>query len=89
MIAPTRLAAIRRALALSQEGMARLLGVSFASVNRWEQPGATSPRGPVLEIYRAMDAALRAGRTPRQILGNDPRDPGQVLHSIFAAAYGG
>jgi putative transcriptional regulator len=27
---------VRRQLALSQEGLARKLGVSFATVNRWE-----------------------------------------------------
>ena len=52
MLEPRRLTTIRRKLSLSQEGMARLLGVSFASVNRWE--GAKMlPKGCALEVYRA------------------------------------
>ena len=36
MLDNTQLSAIRKRLALSQEQMARLIGVSFATVNRWE-----------------------------------------------------
>lgn len=87
MFPPTRLVQIRNALELSQEGMARLLGVSFASVNRWEN-GHTGPSGAVFEIYRALDAALKAGKTSKQILGTEG-DPGRLLHRIFWLAYGG
>jgi transcriptional regulator with XRE-family HTH domain len=88
MLPAKRLAEIRRGLGLAQEGMARLLGVSFASVNRWEN-GHSSPVGTLLEVYRALDVALRAGMTPGQILGSEPADPGRLLHRIFHAAYGG
>ena len=87
MLSPKRLADIRGGLYLSQEGMARLLGVSFASVNRWER-GHSGPTGTVMEVYRALDIALKSGKTARQILGNDT-DPGQILHRIFRNAYGG
>ncbi len=53
MLAPARLIAIREKLGLPQEHMARLLGVSFASVNRWEQ-GHTAPTGPTLDLYLAL-----------------------------------
>ncbi len=33
---PSLLKEVRRQLGLSQEGLARELGVSFATVNRWE-----------------------------------------------------
>ncbi|MFZ0242850.1 MAG: helix-turn-helix transcriptional regulator [Desulfobacterales bacterium] len=33
---PTLFKEVRRQLSLSQEGLARELGVSFATVNRWE-----------------------------------------------------
>ena len=88
MLPPKRLAQIRSALGLSQEGMARLLGVAFASVNRWEN-GHSSPTGTVFEVYRALDLALKAGKTARQILGNEPTDQGRLLHRIFQIAYGG
>lgn len=56
MIDSARLVEIRSALGLSQEAMAHLLGISFATVNRWENRHS-SPTGAVLEIYRALDAA--------------------------------
>jgi transcriptional regulator with XRE-family HTH domain len=87
MLDPRRLAEVRLSLRLSQEGMARLLGVSFASVNRWEN-GHSLPTGPVMEVYRALDVALRAGKTSRDILGEGGGDPGKLLYRIFRAAYG-
>lgn len=39
---PKRIKSIRRQLALSQEELAQRLGVSFTSVNRWEN-GQTKP----------------------------------------------
>ena len=88
MFAPSRLVEIRTALGFSQEAMAHLLGVSFATVNRWENRHS-SPTGAVLEVYRALDTALRAGRSAKDIVGNTPRDPGHQLHRIFQLAYGG
>ena len=37
-----RVKAVRKALNLSQEDLAHILGISFASVNRWEN-GKTNP----------------------------------------------
>jgi len=68
--------------------MARLLGASFASVNRWE--GAHSfPMGATLDIYRALDAALRAGHRPDKILASATEDRGQFLLELFSLAYAG
>lgn len=50
-------------LRLTQERLAQLLDVSFASVNRWESGSTTGPRGPVLAMLRALDAASRADPT--------------------------
>lgn len=88
MLESSRLVEIRTALGLSQEAMAHLLGVSFATVNRWENRHS-APTGAVLEVYRALDASLRAGRTAKEIVGKSPRDPGRQLHRIFQLAYGG
>ena len=87
MLTPARLIEIRRLLGLAQEGMARLLSVSFATVNRWEN-GHSSPTGTMLEVYRALDTALCAGKSARQILGTTPADPGRLLYRIFKVAYG-
>ena len=61
------LGAIRKKLRLSQEQMARLLGVSFVTVNRWEG-GHSSPTGSTLDLYLALNAAMRAGYAPGIIL---------------------
>ncbi len=39
---PTQIKQLRQQLALSQEALAKALGVSFATVNRWEN-GQTQP----------------------------------------------
>lgn len=88
MIDAARLVEIRSALGFSQEAMAHLLGISFATVNRWENRHS-SPTGAVLEIYRALDTALLAGRSRTDIVGTVPLDPGRQLHRIFQLAYGG
>lgn len=87
MIHPQRLTELRTSLGLSQEAMARLLGISFASVNRWEK-GASGPTGVVFEVYRALDTALKAGIQPKALLDAPSTDPGQILHHIFNLAYG-
>ena len=84
---PRRLAEIRKALDLSQEKMGQLVGASFASVNRWEG-GHSSPVGATLDLFRALDAALRSGKTGPQILGSFNGDRGLFLHQLFSMAYG-
>ena len=86
MLAPARLIAIRQKLGLPQEHMARLLGVSFASVNRWEQ-GHTAPTGPTLDLYLAFDAAIRVGNAPRTILHSANAERGVFLNALFRMAY--
>lgn len=84
----TPYAQTRHRLELTQEQMADLLGVSFASVNRWEQPGATGPRGLAYEVYGAIDTGLRLHRvTARQITTAFTRSRGYALRVIFTAAY--
>jgi transcriptional regulator with XRE-family HTH domain len=66
--------------------MARLLGVSFASVNRWEG-GHSSPTGPTQDLYSALDGALRAGHTPQAIKQAANNERGAFLHALFGMAY--
>jgi transcriptional regulator with XRE-family HTH domain len=87
LLNPDRLIAIRKRLSLSQEQMARLLGVSFASVNRWEGSHST-PTGSTLDLYVAIEAALRAGNTPEAILQAADKERGIFLYTIFRMAYG-
>ena len=85
---PQRLVKIRKTFGLSQEQMARLLGVSFVTVNRWEG-GHSSPTGPTHDLYMALDAALRAGHKPTAILQAANGERGMFLYSLFRMAYGG
>ena len=86
MLDCARLAAIRRKLGLSQEQMARLLGVSFVSVNRWEG-GHSSPMSPIQDLYKALDAAIRVGSPPRAILDLSKGERGAFLYALFRMAY--
>lgn len=81
------LAAIRKKLGLSQEQMARLLGVSFVTVNRWEG-GHSSPTGPTLDLYLALNGAMRAGYPSVVILRSANGERGAFLYSLFRMAYG-
>ena len=70
--AAARLRALRSSLGLSQEQLARRLGVSFATVNRWES-GRTrlSARGAVaLAELDAHAAALRADVAALPVAGS-------------------
>src|SRR5260370_25983240 len=82
----TQLAAIRGKLGLTQEQMARLLGVSFVSVNRWEGDHS-SPSGPIGDLYQALDAAIKAGHAPRAILQASYSERGAFLYTLFRMAY--
>lgn len=85
---PAQLARVRAGLDLSQEQMARLLGVSFASVNRWEG-GHSGVTGATLDLYEATDAALKAGYTREQILQGASQNRGAFLYKLFRMAYAG
>jgi transcriptional regulator with XRE-family HTH domain len=86
MLDPNKLAEIRQKLGLPQEQMARLLGVSFASVNRWEA-GHSSPTGPTRDLYLALDAAIRAGCASDSILQAANGERGLFLYTLFRMAY--
>jgi transcriptional regulator with XRE-family HTH domain len=85
---PKDFARLRKALKLSQERMAQLLGVSFVSVNRWEQ-GHSVPLRAVLDLYAALDAALAAGHAPDEIIAEATRDRRLFLRNLFRRAYQG
>jgi type I restriction enzyme M protein len=86
MLDSKTLAAIRARLGLSQEHMARLLGVSFASVNRWEA-GHSSPTGPTMDLYQALSAAIRGGNSPAAILQAANAERGAFLLALFRMGY--
>jgi transcriptional regulator with XRE-family HTH domain len=62
---PQRIRALRERLHLTQEVLARILGVSFATVNRWEN-GKTEPTGDyarVLQTLHYLTVSTRSGPT--------------------------
>lgn len=86
MLDPGHLTEIRTRLHLSQEEMARLLGVSFVSVNRWER-GHSTPTGPTRDLYLALDAAIRARNAPEAIRQAANSERGTFLYALFRMAY--
>jgi DNA modification methylase/transcriptional regulator with XRE-family HTH domain len=66
---------VRATAGLSQEGLARVLGVSFVSVNRWER-GASRP-SPVQseKIFRLLEDLQRTGTLPQD----------EASHGVFAS----
>lgn len=78
---------IRRTLNLTQEQMAHLLGVSFASVNRWEG-GHSMPTGPTRDLYLAIEGALGVGHSPEAIRQAANNERGVFLFTLFQMAYG-
>jgi transcriptional regulator with XRE-family HTH domain len=67
--------------------MARIIGVSFSSVNRWEG-GHSAPIGSVRDLYAALGAALAAGTPPAAILRAANNERGVFLYTLFKLAYG-
>lgn len=86
MLDSKALATVRTRLGLSQEQMARLLGVSFASVNRWEA-GHSGPTGPTLDLYNALNAAIRAGHSAQAIRQAANAERGMFLLTLFQMGY--
>ena len=85
---PAKMHSIRQTLGLSQEQMARLVGVSFTSVNRWEG-GHSGPTASTRDFYLALESALAAGHSPQAIREAANSERGAFLYNLFRMAYGG
>lgn len=82
---------LRTRLGLSQEALARLLGVAFATVNRWENgSGGRGPHGAVLVFLQALAIGLRRDRELPQRLGEwARRGTPYLMYRLFERAYRG
>ena len=89
-VTANQLRRLRTRLGLSQEALARLLGVSFATVNRWESQSATSePRGMILVVLQGLQAGLRVDAgLPERLKEWMPHGQAYVLQKVLALAYG-
>jgi transcriptional regulator with XRE-family HTH domain len=81
-----RLKGLRQQLGLSQEALARLVGVSFPTINRWESSDRVSgPHGTILVLLLALEAAARVEpRLGRLLAEWAPMGQAYVLHSILS-----
>lgn len=86
-----RIRRLRKALELSQERLARLIGVSFQTVNRWET-NASVPAGPTALVIESLEKIVAAGRVDELMrelaAGNLAGGTGPTYHRIFAMAFG-
>jgi len=88
MFTPKQLQHLRRSTGLSRERFAHLVGVSIASVNRWEG-GASSPSGTVLAIYETINAALARHADVAQIAAeSEMRGTPYFMYKLSEAAFG-
>ena len=58
---PNDVAAVRRAVGMSQAQFAKAFGVSLATLRRWEQ-GVRRPRGPAQSLLRVIAREPAAAR---------------------------
>ncbi len=58
--------ALRQRLGLTQQAFASLLGLSFVSVNKWENDGST-PTGLSAVFLELLESALR-GHPPQEVV---------------------
>jgi len=63
---PEEIRALREHLQLTQEVFARILGVSFVTVNRWEK-GKSEPSGDYARVLQTL-RQLTAGDSPRPLI---------------------
>jgi type I restriction enzyme M protein len=83
---PATLRAIRSKLDLTQEGLAERLGVSFATVNRWEG-GSTKPQKAARTTILAL--AAEAGVDPTEAAGDPAESAAGVTRRRRAPAGAG
>ena len=82
---PELVSAIRESASLTQEGLARELGVSFATVNAWER-GRATPRPRYLEVLGNMADGLGISRGLSVLIIDDDAISCTVLEGLLAAS---
>lgn len=76
---------------MTQEGLARLIGVSFQTVNRWEA-GSTEPGGPTEVVIQSLEKIAASGKAGELMeefrSGTLAGGSGPAFHRIFEMAFG-
>lgn len=83
---PREVKQLRTDLALSQQSFASLLGLSFVSVNKWEN-GGSAPTGLSAVLLELLASAVRRRGAERVIaklrpLGGDPLEVVRTLTAL-------
>jgi transcriptional regulator with XRE-family HTH domain len=82
---------LRKALGLSQERLAQLIGVSFQTVNRWEG-NLSVPTGPAALVIQSLEKIVASGKADALLAeleaGNLAGGTGPTYHRIFSMAFG-
>ncbi len=86
-MSPRHLLLLRDRLGLTQEALAQLVGVSYASVNRWERGHNTLSRGPALILLRALFAASTTDGAVDLATWHG-QGPNYFWHQVFSLASG-
>ncbi|MGH9690345.1 MAG: helix-turn-helix domain-containing protein [Candidatus Acidiferrales bacterium] len=86
-MSPSQIRKIRKAIGFSQEQLARLLWVTYSTINRWEA-GRAAPSGLHLRILLLLKKET-SNPVIRATL-RDPRsaDPSFLLYRLLESSYG-
>jgi len=68
---PTLVKEVRSQLAISQEDLARELGVSFATVNRWENGQSKPSKLAKAQLEAFCERMIKAGKVDLPEWGNE------------------
>ena len=86
-----RVRTLRKELGLSQEDFARLLGLAFQTVNRWEN-GLAAPSGLADSLLESLGKIVASGRSAELIdefrSGALGAGSSKAYHRIFSMAFG-
>ena len=63
---PEEIRELRKKLGLTQEEFARLLGVGYTTINRWEN-GKSEPRGQALEVLEKLKTIVEEAEKGKDI----------------------
>ncbi len=82
---------LREGLQLTQERFAQLVGVTFQTVNRWED-GDAEPSGPTAAVLDALDKIVGGGKAPELLralaAGEIAAGTGPGYAKLFSMAFG-
>ena len=86
LVTGERLKKLRKRLDLSQEGLARLLGISFATINRWETiENVSGPKGAIYVLLGSLESALTVDpHLGQKLRGWEQYGQAHVLHQVLS-----